>query len=472
MNTLKKKKVIAAIVVLLLIGGGGLLVAFQQDATAPDTQEAHDTEAHTTPDHQEKSGLAAYDEDGDGVVYQDPMHPQYVQDEPGTAPDCGMDLVPVRVDGEAEEGTVQISPATIQNMGVRTARVEVASLAQRVRTTGRFEANEQLMTAVSPKVDGWVERLHVNYEGDRVRKGQPLLTIYSPELVSTQEEYLLALRNAERLGGSDDAQRLVDAARRRLAYWDISEEQIERLEATGEPTKTLTLHAPASGTVSNKNVTEGERIQAGQTLMHLSDLSRLWLMLDIYEQNLLWIDVGSQVEVELPYAPGETLTGRVDYIYDQLNPETRTVKARITVPNPDLKLKPGMYATAVIEGRETAPTPLVPEEAVVSSGERDVVVLALGEGRFRPVPVRTGAQSGSRVQVLSGLEGGEQVVTSAQFLIDSEARLQSAIGAMTGHEGHGGEVISPEEHSGEDAAHDEHGSSDNPPASAPSGHAH
>lgn len=386
-----------------------------------------DTSATAPPS---EGGLAAYDADGDGVVYQSGMHPHIVRDAPGQCPICGMDLNPVRLDDGGGEGGVRIQPATLQNMGVRTAAAEVAALQRQVRTTGRFEASEQRMTAVSPKVGGWIERLYVNYEGDRVRKGQPLLEIYSPELVATQEEYLLALRNAERLGGGEDAQRLVDAARRRLAYWDISEAQIDRLRETGEPTKTLTLYASASGTVTRKNVTEGERVQAGQTLLHLTDLSRLWLMLDVYEQDLAWVEVGSSVAVELPYAPGETIRGTVDYLYDQLDAEARTIQARVTVPNPERRLKPGMYATARITGPEAQPMPVVPAEAVVSSGTREVVIVALGEGRFRPVEVETGVQSGEQIQIRSGLSGGEEVVTSAQFLIDSEARLQSAVEAF------------------------------------------
>lgn len=389
-----------------------------------------------------RSGLAAYDENGDGIVYQGGMHPDVVQDEPGNCPVCGMKLTPTRVDGSSAggpDGSVKISPATMQNMGVRTTDVETAALGREIQTTGRFEAPDRGMTTVSPKVGGWVEKLYVNSEGQRVRRGQRLMEIYSPELVSTQEEYLLALRNAERMQGSgsessaEGARRLVEAARRRLSYWDISSGQIEELKRTGEPTKTLTLYAPASGTVRQKRVTEGQQIRAGETLMHLSDLNPLWLMLDVYEQDLSAVEVGSPVVVELPYADdGRKTRGRVDYIYDEVDADSRTVRARVTVPNPGLEIKPGMYAEATIEGERAEPRPVVPTEAVVSGGGgREVVIEALGEGRFRPAEVRTGVASGERVQILSGLKGGERVVTSAQFLIDSEARLQSALGAMT-----------------------------------------
>jgi len=391
------------------------------------------------------SGLAKYDTDGDGYVYQGGMHPEVVRDEPGPCPICGMDLTRTPVGGQAA-GTVEISPVTRQNIGVRTATVSVEPLARTVRTTGRFRANERLMTAVAPKVGGWVETLHVDYEGARVQKGDPLFGLYSPQLVATQEEYLAALRTVDRMGADDGAQRLVEAARRRLDYWDISEAQIERLQETRTPTRTMTFTAPASGTVTEKQITEGEKFSPGQTLFRITDLNPLWLMVDVYEQDLAWVDVGSRARVELPYEPGRTVTGRVEYIYDEVDDGTRTVRARIAVPNPDRALKPGMYATVRLAGGAAAPTPLVPDEAVVSSGQREIVIVALGDGRFRPVPVRTGLSADGRMQVLNGLEGGERVVTSAQFLIDSEARMSGALAAMgdstasNGRSGHQHEV--------------------------------
>ncbi len=368
------------------------------------------------------------------LYWRAPMNPNEIYEQPGKSR-MGMDLVPVYADEASGEGVVSIDAVTTQNIGVRTAPAVVASLDRTVRTTGRFAVNEQRTAVVSPKIGGWVEDLHVNFEGARVRKGQPLLEIYSPELVSTQEEYLLALRNAERLGGGADAQRLVDAARRRLAFWDITDEQIKRLEQTGTPTRTLTLYAPASGTVAETNVIEGQKIMPGMALMKLSDLSVLWLMVDVYEQDLSWVGVGTRAVIELPYEPGKTINGVVDYLYDELDAGTRTVKARVRVANPGLKLKPSMYATVRLVGGRMAPTVLVPSEAVVRSGDQAIVIIALGDGRFRPADVEVGAESEGRVQILSGLTGDEQVVTSAQFLIDSEARLASAVNAMAGKGG-------------------------------------
>jgi len=445
---MKNKLIITAALLVGVLLGGGLLTAFNHANTAPGAMASDSTSEEPTPDSTQApsspSGLAAYDENDDGIVHRGGMHPEVVQDEPGDCPVCGMALTPVRVDGQQEEGTVRISPVTLQNIGVRTTTVAVEPLTRQVRTTGRFEADEQRMHAVAPKISGWVETLHVDYEGARVQPGDPLFAIYSPELVATQEEYLTALRNAERLGAEDgSAQRLVQAAERRLAYWDVSDEQIERLAATGTPQRTLTFYAPSAGTVTRKNVTEGQKITAGQTLMHVTDLSALWLMVDVYEQDLAWIEEGSTARVELPYAPGRTVEGRIDYIYDTVDPDTRTVKARVTVPNPNRSLKPGMYATVTLRGGRTAPTPVVPDAAIVSSGERDVVIQALGDGRFRPVPVQTGLAADGRVQILSGLSGGERVVTSAQFLIDSEARLTGALRAMADTMG-GDEMAMPE----------------------------
>jgi Cu(I)/Ag(I) efflux system membrane fusion protein len=414
---------------------------FRSDAHAGHTSVVQPASA-TDSTAATASGLAAYDKNGDGIVYRSGMHPWIVQDEPGQCPICGMDLVATPVTA-SEEGLVQIDPVTMQNIGVRTAIVEVASLAQTVRTTGRFEANQQGLSAVSPKIGGWVEQLFVDYEGARVRKGQPLLTIYSPELVSTQEEYLLALRHAERLGGTPDAERLVEAARRRLAYWDITDTQIARLKETGEPEKTVTLYAPSSGTVTMKDVVEGQQIMPGMTLLELSDLSRLWLMVDVYEQDLGWVKVGTAAQIEMPYSPGQSVTGKIDYLYDVLDPETRTLKARVTLPNPGLQLKPGMYATVTLTGGQTEALPVAPEEALIRTGDRAVVVVALGAGRFRPVVVLPGIQTQGRTQILSGLTGGEEIVTSAQFLIDSEAKLKSAVGAMLGGHNHGAPAGEP-----------------------------
>jgi RND family efflux transporter MFP subunit len=420
----------AALAALLLVGCGD--GSSSTDPSGSSGEQASGEQASSEHAGHDHSGETASNEES-GATWTCSMHPQVEQSEPGQCPICGMDLVR-KSSSTGDEGTIRVSPVTMQNTGVRTAAVEVEALTREIRTTGRLEVDARRQTAVSPKVSGWVERLYADYEGARVRRGAPLLEIYSPDLVATQEEYLLALRNARRLeggAGAADAQRLLDAARRRLDYWDVSAQQIERLRETGTPTKTVTLQAPASGTVTQTAVTEGEQVRAGQTLMQITNLRRLWLMIDVYEQDLAWVDVGASVEVDLPYRPGDTRTGTVDYIYDEVDPQTRTVQARVVVNNTDGTLRPGMYATATLQGRETEPSPVVPSEAVLRTGDRNVVIEALGDGRFRPRPVKTGLETDGRIQILSGLSGGTQVVTSAQFLIDSEARLSNALAAMT-----------------------------------------
>ncbi len=418
----------AGIALVLLIVAAGLAWALLRGEDAADDPAARVPAAPAAD-----GGLATADLDGDGIVYQSGMHPWIVQDAPGQCPVCGMDLQPVPVTGAAP-GIVEIDPVTVQNMGVRTAVVESETLERSLRTTGMFEASERAREVVTLKIGGWVEKLYVNAEGDRVRQGQPLLALYSPDLVATQQEYLLALRNRTLLGGGPDADRVVEAARTRLRLYDISAAQVEKLEASGEVQRTLVLYAPASGTVIDKMVLEGMQVAPGQALMQIVNLGQLWLQVDVPEADLSWVRVGTRAVVSLPGATGAELRGRVEYIYDLLDPTLRTGKARVVVPNPGGTLKPGMYATAMLYGAPSEARPTVPSEALIRTGEEAIVVLALGEGRFRPQPVRPGEESGGRVQILSGLSVGDVVVTSAQFLIDSEARLAASVGAMTRQE--------------------------------------
>jgi RND family efflux transporter MFP subunit len=383
------------------------------------------------------SGLAAYDADGDGYVYQDAMHPEVVRDEPGLCPVCGMALTRVPV-GRTGAGVVEIDPVTLQNMGVRTAVVTEETLERTLRTTGTVEASDAAREVVTLKVGGWVEELFVNVEGQHVRRGQPLLALYSPDLVATQQEYLLALRNRQLLGGGPDADRLVEAARTRLRLYDVSAEQVARLESTGEVQRTLTLYSPASGTVVEKQVVEGMQASPGQPLMEIVNLGSVWVQTAVPEHELGWVRPGVRAEIVLPSEPGVTLTGRVDYVYDVLDPALRTGTARVTVGNPGGRLKPGMYATVTLYGPLAEATPVVPADAVIRTGTEAVVIVTEGEGRFRPQPVVLGEEAGGVVQILEGVVAGDRVVTSAQFLIDSEARLAAAVGAMAapGHEDH------------------------------------
>lgn len=364
-----------------------------------------------------------------------PMDPTYVRDQPGQDY-MGHDLVPAYEEGSAP-GQVLIDPVTIQNMGIRTAPVERRDLTRTIRTVGLVEYEEPRQYAVSSKIDGWVERLYVNETGQFVKKGQPLLDIYSPELVSAQQEYLLALRNSKRLTQSSfpeiasGAERLLEAARTRLKYWDISERQIDELEKTGEVRKYLTLYSPYGGVVTMKGVVEGMRIMSGADLLQISDLSRVWIHADIYEFELPWVRTGLKAVVELPFAVGPPRVGKITYLYPYLRGETRTTQARIEFSNPDLELKPGMFANVLIAAEPVSDVLAIPSKAVLRSGKRQTVFVAMGEGRFEPRTVTTGVSDDEGfIQILSGLRMGEQVVTSAQFMLDSESKLQEAIQKM------------------------------------------
>ena len=381
-------------------------------------------------------GSSASDGERAVAYWRAPMDPSYTSHEPGKSP-MGMDLVPVYEDELQAEGTVTIDPATVQNIGVRTAPVERRPLHRTVRTVGRVDYDETRMTDVNTKIAGWVEQLFVDYTGQMVEKGEPLLRIYSPELVAAQEEYLTAVDYSERLraGGGGEvvtgARDLLSAALQRLRYWDISDRQIEELRQTGEVRRTMTVDSPQEGTVVHKAVYDGQHIAPGQHLYRIAELSRVWVYADVYEYELPWVREGQEAEVELSYLPGRSFTGKVTYVYPFLEPETRTVKVRMSFPNPELELKPEMYANVTIRSPLPADSVLtVPVQAVIHSGPRRLAVISLGEGRFQPREIRVGAEAEGFYEVLEGLREDERIVTSAQFLIDSESNLKAAVSSL------------------------------------------
>lgn len=381
-------------------------------------------------------------------VHRCPMHPTVVSDRPGSCPICGMDLVMDQAGGSGhggdhgeEAGEVRIDPSTVQNMGVRIGVVERRPLSRTVRTMGRVDYDETGKTDVNTKVTGWVEKLYVDFSGQEVKKGQPLLDIYSPELVAAQEEYLTALDYVRRLeeGASaealDGAKALLSAARRRLMYWDIAEAQIADLERTRKAKRTMTIHSPQEGVVVHRAVYDGAHIKAGEHLYRIADLSRVWVYADIYEYELPWISRGQSAEVVLSYAPGREYRGVVSYVYPFLESRTRTAKVRMVFDNPELELKPEMFATVKILSEASKEAVVVPAEAVIRTGERSVVILELGEGRFSPREVKLGVEADHVYEVTHGLSGGERIVLSAQFLIDSESNLKAALQTMGAHHG-------------------------------------
>lgn len=338
--------------------------------------------------------------------------------------------------GAAVRQVVHLTEAQERSLGVVYTTVERQTLTRSIRTVGRVEAAEPRVADVTPKIDGFVERLFVDQTGETVRRGQRLLSIYSPMLVAAQEELLTARRLVAQLDpGSGEAwrsaQAMLDAARRRLLYWDITEKQIEQLEQSGEVTKTLTLVSPVTGIVLDKMVVEGQQVMPGMRLYRVADLSVVWIEGDVFEQDLRFIEVGSQAHIEVSAYPGEHLMGLVSFVHPTVDPASRTNRVRVTAPNRDGRLKPGMYATTFFD--VTLPGVLaVPVAAVVVTGERNLVFVRDTAGMLAPRDVVLGVRAGERVQILEGLTQGETIVASANFLVDAESRLASSGGAMPG----------------------------------------
>jgi membrane fusion protein, copper/silver efflux system len=330
---------------------------------------------------------------------------------------------------------VMLSAAEAQRIGVTYAVASVGPLSREVRTVGQVTFDERRVKAIAPKIDGWVERLYVDFTGQAVQTGAPLLAIYSPMLVTAQEELLLAKRlEADVAGGSEDARasaaELLSSARRRLAYWDIAASDVARIERTGQVQRTLTLRAPVGGFVVEKNVLEGQRIMAGEPLYKIADLSTVWVEGEVFEQDLAAVRTGQRVVAELQALPGRDFLGRIAYVYPTLDPETRTARVRVELPNPRLLLKPGMYATFRLTAPGRAAALSVPRGAVLSTGERSLVFVKRADGMLEPRVVALGGATDDRIEVLRGLAAGDTVVASATFLVDAESNLGSALGGM------------------------------------------
>ena len=362
----------------------------------------------------------------------------------------GLTMESIQKEGKVQEvapGTVQITPERQQLIGVKYGNVEMKPLEKVIRTVGRVDYDEKRIVTVSPKIGGWIEDLYVDFTGRFVKKGEPLLTIYSPELVSTQEEYLIALRAKKELAKSSfpevagSGESLAESAKRRLKLWDITDDQIKALEESGQVKKTLTLHSPFSGFVLEKAAYKGMNVMPGVALFKLADLSVVWLYADIYEYELPFIRLGQEASIQLSYIPAETFRGKAIYIYPSLNPETRTAKVRFEIPNSHERLKPEMYANVEIKvhlGQKL----VVPEGAIIDTGLRQLAIVDKGSGYFEPREVKVGAKVDNYYEVIKGLKAGERVVTSANFLIDSESKLKEAVAGMAGmpgmeHAGHG-----------------------------------
>jgi len=379
------------------------------------------------------------------LYWIDPMHPWYKSEVAGIAPDCNMKLVPVYPGEEARyerrankmpEASVQIAPEKQQLIGVGYGTVEYETVKNSVRAVARVTLDETKIAKVHSKLEGWIDQVFVDFTGKQVHQGDPLLTIYSPEALATQQEYLLAIKAQhlmhdnpvhEMLGSTEN---LVAAAKKRMDLWDIGEKQIAEITASGVPLKNLTLSSPITGFVMERNVFAKQRIMPETALYTVADLSRVWVVADVFEYEAAGIRLGMPATLTLSYLPGRTFRGKVNYILPQVDAATRTLKVRIEFPNPDFALKPEMYGEVEFQtggGRRL----VVPQTAVLNSGDRQVVFVDRGKGYFEPREVSLGGRSEGRVEILSGLQSGERIVISGNFLIDSESQLKTSLGGAS-----------------------------------------
>jgi Cu(I)/Ag(I) efflux system membrane fusion protein len=377
-------------------------------------------------------------------VYRCPMHPTLTSDQPGDCPVCGMPLD--AVDDEpspAEPGvpstpgapaTVTISPSAQQTLGVATATVARARFVKEIRAVGRVTHDETRLRVVHTKVSGFVERLHADAVGKHVREGEPLLEIFSPELLSSQQEYLVAVRSRARARTSSvpsvarSGDELVESARRRLELFDLTDAQIRDLETTGLARRTVTVFAPASGTILERAVTVGQRVEPGTPLLTLANLSRVWVVGSVFEHDLPFVRVGQRARIVLPYEPGAERAGAVSFLYPEIDPGTRAARVRVELPNPGLSLKPDMYADVVLEA-DLGDRLSVPASAVVETGVRSIAFVEVADGRFEPREISIGVRLPDRYEVRSGLAAGDRVVASGSFFVDSESKIRTSSGS-------------------------------------------
>jgi Cu(I)/Ag(I) efflux system membrane fusion protein len=372
--------------------------------------------------------------------WQCPMHPSIVQDHPGDCPICGMKLVKVEGTGgepgaPAPEGLsgVTIDAARQQLIGLKIAHAELGTVGGSWRTSGRVAFDETRVHHVNVKFSGFMEHVHANFVGRPVKAGERLFSIYSPELLATQQEYLLALETRKRLaqsgGMTADGDALVAAARRKLELWDVPRSEIERLERTGAPSRTITFYSPATGVLTKKDVVPGMRVNAGEMPFEIVDLSRVWVLADAYETDLRRVKVGMAATLSLKAFPNRTFSGRVAFIDPLLDPKTRTAKIRVEFPNPTGELKPEMFGEVVLQGKSREGI-RIPADAVIHSGTKSVVFVAHPDGKFQPREVELGEGDSEFVEVVSGLGKGDGVVTRANFLVDSESRLRASLASL------------------------------------------
>ena len=419
------KYILLSIGAALLVGGGFLGgIAYRHHATQSDQHAGHAKAQRKI------------------LYYVDPMHPAYKSDRPGVAPDCGMKLEPVYEGDPATDptkaGLLKVSAEKQQLIGVEYGTVELASSSSSFQAVGKVTQDETRVVRIHSKVEGWIEQVHADFTGARVEKGQPLLTIYSPEMLATQQEYLLALQAREILKVSslkeagENSDSLIRAASTRLELWDFGRAQIDELQKTKKPQRAITLFAPASGYVIARNAFPGQKVTPDTELYALVDLSRIWVLADVFESDAANVRVGQSAVIGLPYQRGKGLVARVSYIQPQVDPATRTLKVRLEAPNPGLQFKPDMFVEVQFQLTSQRKVS-VPAEAVLDAGIRKTVFVDRGNGYLEPRRVETGERMGDRIEILKGLKPGERIVTSGNFLIDSESQLKQPAAASAEH---------------------------------------
>lgn len=397
-----------------------------------------------------KSGASSNNNEINGVVqddsgrritaWLDPMYSQgpphiYKSDKPGRSPDCGMKLVPQYAD-EIPTGAsmatstvsgysnVSLPPARQQLIGVKLARAEWRDLSRVTRTVGIVATDERRLTQIHTRFEGYIENLYVDFTGQAVRRGQPLFSIYSPDLLSTQQELILAERNRSTLGSA-----LAESARRRLLLWGMSAGEVDRVARTGQPQRAVVIASPTNGVVLTKNAIAGTRVMPADTLYEIADLSRVWILADVYESDLAYVGVGQLAQVRAASIPGRSWVGRITFVSPTVDATTRTAKVRIELDNPEGLLKPNTYADVVLQEPAGAGV-AVPDSAVLKTGTRSIAFVQRAPGQFEPREVQTGIRADGSIQIRSGVNAGEIVVVDANFLVDSESRLKSAISGM------------------------------------------
>ena len=369
------------------------------------------------------SNNASAAEDEKEILYWvAPMDANYRRDKPGKSP-MGMDLVPVYKDENAGSGTVSISPQVVQNLGIRTAVAERTRLWRGIDTVGYVDYDENRVSHIHLRTEGWVENLVVRSDGERAKKGDRLFDLYSPGLVNAQEEFVTAISSGNK--------GLIRASKERLAALGISDSQVNTLQASKKVLQRISISAPQDGVVSNLAVREGMFVKPAMTIMSLGDLSSVWLLAEVFERQVNWVHVGQSAEVRLSFIPGKTWEGKVEYIYPSLDPVTRTLKVRLRFDNPGEQLKPNMYANVKIYGGAKDNVIAIPIEGLIRTGRMDRVIIDMGDGKFAAREVTAGIESGDFVEIISGVNAGDKIVISGQFLVDSEASMRASLMRMS-----------------------------------------